>query len=148
MRIFVNQSFCHSQNETSTIICHSIENLLGYKMMPNSRGICIALKNFSLSHLPKIMKKPCILTLCLSEMCLFSMKPAQFFLELVKCIKSCKLRANQRGKSAAFEISSVSQYQKIMKNSYILPFYLYGRCLFPVELKLFCKTRTERRVEV
>jgi hypothetical protein len=42
--IFANQNFCHSQNEISTIIYHSIENFMGYTMMLNCRDHCAALK--------------------------------------------------------------------------------------------------------
>ena len=65
--ILANQNFCHSQNETSTIIYHSIENFMGYKMMLNSRGKYAAFKNSSVSHFWGNMKNPFNLTLCLSD---------------------------------------------------------------------------------
>jgi hypothetical protein len=77
--IFANQNFCHSQNEISTIIYHSIENFMGYKMMLNYRGKYTALKIFSLPHFSKTMKNPYILTLCLSDMCLFHTELPSFF---------------------------------------------------------------------
>ena len=75
MRIFVNQSFCYSQTETSIIIYHSIENFKGYKMMLNYRGKYGALKIFSIPQYPKTMKNSRILTLCLYDMCLFPIEP-------------------------------------------------------------------------
>ena len=71
MTIFVNQSFCHSKNETSTIIYHSIENFMGYKIMLNCRGKYAAFKNSSVSHFWGTMKNPFNLTLCLSDMDFF-----------------------------------------------------------------------------
>ncbi len=69
--IFANQNFCHSQNETSTIIYHSIENFMGYKMMLNYRGKYVALKISSMPQYPKTMKNSYILTVCLCDMYLF-----------------------------------------------------------------------------
>ncbi len=77
--IFANQNFCHSQNETSTIIYHSIENFMGYKMMLNCRGEYAAVKISSIPQYPKTMKNSRILTLCLYDMCLFSIELTLFF---------------------------------------------------------------------
>ena len=54
--IFANQNFCHSQNEISTIIYHSIENFMDYKIMLNCRGKYAALKIPSIPQYPKTMK--------------------------------------------------------------------------------------------
>ncbi len=39
---------------------------------------------------------------------------------LIESVRGCKMRANHSGKYARFKISSISQYPKTMKNSYIL----------------------------
>ncbi len=77
--ICANQNFCHSQNETSTIIYHSIENFMGYKMMLNCMGKYATLKISSIPQYPKIMKNSRILILCLYDMCLFPIEPTSFF---------------------------------------------------------------------
>ncbi len=74
-----NQNFCHSQNETSTILYHSIENFMGYKMMLNCRDEYAAFKISSIPQYPKTMKNSRILTLCLYDMCLFPIEPTSFF---------------------------------------------------------------------
>ncbi len=77
--IFANQSFCHSRNETPTIIYHSIENFMSYKMMLNGRGKYAVLKISSIPQYPKTMKNSYILTLCLCDMCLFPIELTLFF---------------------------------------------------------------------
>ena len=58
-----SKNVCHNQNKTPTIIYYSIENFMGYKMMPNSRDKYTAFKNFSTSYFRGTMKNPFNLTL-------------------------------------------------------------------------------------
>jgi hypothetical protein len=139
--IFANQNFRHTRNGTSTIIYHSIENFMGYKTMLNSRGKYAALKISSILQYPEPMKNSRILTLCLYDMCLFPIEPMSFFRSKIELVKSCKIRANHSGKCAVFKISSIPQYPKTMKNSYILTLCLYDMCLFPIEPMSFFRSR-------
>ena len=77
--IFANQNFCQSQNETSTIKYHSIENFMGYKMMLTCMGKYAVLKISSILQYPKTMKNSRILALCLYEMCLLPIELTLFF---------------------------------------------------------------------
>ena len=47
----------------------------------------------------------------------YSIQNSQFFLEFVKCVKSYKLRVNQRNEQGAFELFLTYQYPKITKNN-------------------------------
>ena len=110
---------------------------MGYKMMLNCRGKYAAFRISSIPQYPKTMKNSRILTLCLYDMCLFSHKTNVIFSEYIELVKSCKIRANHTGKYTVFQISSIAQYRKTMKNSYILTLCLCDLCLFPIELTLF-----------
>ena len=65
---FHKLKFCHSQNETLTIIYNSIENFIGYKMLLNFGDKYAVLQIFSISYHPKTMKNSCVLKLDLYDM--------------------------------------------------------------------------------
>ena len=62
----------------STIIYHSIDNFMGYKMMVNHRGKYVTFKVSSVPQYPKTMKNSYTLTLRQSYLCLFPIKTASF----------------------------------------------------------------------
>ena len=63
LSLFASKPFCHNQNKIPTVIYQSIENFMGYKMMPNSRDEYTAFKNFSVWCFRETMKNPFNLTL-------------------------------------------------------------------------------------